>query len=116
MNNEIKEKLNDIIELIEQSNEYQKCLEIKRQMSKNDYLNKLIIEIKQLQKKVVRFNDNKIKQELTRKMQELEQIPIYQEYNNYLNIVNYKLDFIKSSLNEYFDYKLNNMTTDKNTN
>lgn len=117
INKEIEDKLNDIVFCIKDSDEYKKCIEIKKQMDKNSDLTQLITEIKELQKKYIRENDDSLKKELQEKEKQLNQIPIYIEYNNYLREVNEKINLIKESLNEYFDEKLNGDITEiKSTN
>lgn len=109
----VEEKINDIVNCIINSYEYKRCLEIKEQMIQCGELNQLIKDIKRLQKKYIRTNENLIKQELDNKQKRLEQIPIYCEYNGYLNRVNEKLELIRETFNDYFDQKLNQDTTER---
>lgn len=116
MNLEVEQKLNDIISYIQDSFEYKKCIEIKKKMANNQTINELVEQIKQLQKQLVKYNNKETKEELKKTEEKLKKIPIYQEYNNYLVIVNEKIELIKMSLNDYFDKKLNNDIMTKNTN
>ncbi len=107
LSKEVEENLDDIINYIMNSKEYKKCIEIKKKMSKNKELNKLIEEIKLLQKEYIRKNSESIKEELEKKEHELNDIPIYVEYNNNLEAVNNMIDLVKDELNDYFYKKLN---------
>lgn len=109
----IEEKMNDIVSCIKNSHEYKKCLEIKKQMTQSEELNQLIKDIKNLQQKYIKTNEDLIKQELDNKQKRLEQIPIYCEYNRYLEKVNEKLEFIKETFNDYFYQKLNHDTPER---
>lgn len=108
LNKEQKEKLEDIIEYIINSIEYKKCIEIKNIMKSNTNINKLINDIKILQKKYIKNNyDKELKLELNRKEEELNKIPIYVEYNLNLSKVNEMINLVKEELNDYFYNKLN---------
>ncbi|MCI8346451.1 MAG: YlbF family regulator [Bacilli bacterium] len=109
----VEKKINDLIDYIINSYEYKRCLEIKKQMTQCNELNQLIKDIKKLQQDYIKTNGNSIKQELNKKQKRLEQIPIYCEYNRYLERINEKLDFIKESFNDYFDQKLNQDITER---
>lgn len=107
LNKDIEESLDDIINYITNSKEYIKCIEIKKKMSKNKKLTELIEDIKKLQKKYIKENDESIKEKLDSKEKELNEIPIYVEYNNNLEVVNNMINLVKDELNDYF-YKLLN--------
>lgn len=109
----VEKRINDIIDYIMNSYEYKRCLEIKKQMTQCNELNKLIKDIKQLQQDYIKTNKSSIKQEMNNKQKRLEQVPIYCEYNRYLQKINEKLDFIKESFNDYFDQKLNKDITER---
>ncbi len=107
LNKEIEKNLDDIINYITSSKEYIKCIEIKNKMKDNKKIQKLIEEIKTLQKKYIRENNPDIKKELESKEKELNEIPIYVEYNNNLEVVNSMINLVKDELNDYFYNKLN---------
>ena len=67
----------------------------------------LVENIKILQKKYVRTQDEKVKEELDAKQARLDSIPLYDSYQKKLAEVNRKIDFIKDELNDYF-YKVVN--------
>lgn len=102
-----KEKLDDIVFYIINSIEYKKCVDIKKKMSENKELIEEIESIKKLQKEFIKSNDIKIKEQLDNKINYLNTIPIYVEYNNNLEKVNDMIDLVKEKLNDYFYDKLN---------
>ena len=100
--------LDEVITCIKESSEYQECLKMKKQMDSNEELTELINKVKELQKKYIRSNyDSKIKEELDECEAKLNEIPIYNIYLEKLNQVNYMIDYVKDSLNNYFDQLLN---------
>ena len=105
MNKDILLKVDEIIKEIENSPEYQKYLKLKEQISENKNLIKIINEVKVLQKDIVHHLDKK--DELNKKIDELNNYPLYREYNNTLYEINNTLEIIESSLNNYFYNKLN---------
>ncbi len=109
MTNNIEKALEEVIKEIKESKEYQSCLELKSRMQKNEDLKIKIEEIKNLQKKYVRtdFEDKNIAQELRKKEEELNEIPIFVEYNRNLEEVNKKIELVKEELNDYFNQKFN---------
>lgn len=107
LNKNTEECLDDIINYIMNSKEYKKCIEIKKKMSKNEQIKNLIEEIKILQKKYVKEQNESIKNELKIKEQELNEIPIYAEYSNNLEVVNNMINLVKDELNDYFYKKFN---------
>ena len=77
-------------------------------MDCNQEIKKLVTEVKVLQKKYIRSNyDIDIKNELNELENKLNSIPIYVVYLQNLEKVNYMIDYVKESLNSYFDKLLN---------
>ncbi len=106
--------LEDVILEIKNSNDYLKCIELKKKMDNNKELTDLVEKVKKLQKKYVNSNyDSKIKEELDLVNSKLNDIPLYVMYLQYLEKVNGKIEFVKDSLNDYF-YKLLNNDTSEN--
>lgn len=104
LNDEILLKVDELINLIKNSFEYQRYLYLKEQMKKSDIL-LLINEIKVLQKDIVHHLD---KQKLLKcKMEELNGEPLYREYNNILAIINNWYAIIEKKINYYFEEKMN---------
>lgn len=105
LNDEILNKVNEIIEVIKKSDDYQKYLLLQEKMNNNDELISLINEVKELQKMIVNGKDRE--NELKEKMDLLENNPLYREYNNTLGVINNQLSIIENTLNNYFYKKLN---------
>lgn len=100
--------LNEVIDCIKESPEYKDCIKIKEQMDSNGELVELINKVKELQKKYIRSNyDSNIRKELDKYESKLKEIPIYNIYLTKLEEVNKKIDYVKDSLNDYFDQLLN---------
>ncbi len=105
MNKEVLDKVDEIISLINDSDDYKKYLLLKEKISKNKELSKLINEVRVLQKDVVHHLNKK--DELNEKNKELNNHPLYREYNNTLYEINNTYGIIESKLNKYFTSKLN---------
>lgn len=105
LNKEILDKIDEIILLIESSSNYQKYLNLKDTISNNKDIMILINEIKVLQKDVVHHFDKK--ELLNKKIEELNNFPLYREYNNILYELNNEFSIVESSINNYFNKKIN---------
>ena len=105
MNNEIINKIDEIIKTIEESEVYKKYLFLQEEMKKNKKVNKLLNEVRVLQKDVVHHVSKKEK--LEQKMNELREYPLYLEYTNTLDELNNTYTIIENSINKYFQEKLN---------
>ena len=105
MNKEILNKVDEIIKDIESSNEYQKYLLLKDKIFNDKELIRLINEVKVLQKDVVHHLNKK--ELLEEKLEELDNNPLYREYNNTISEINNTFAIIESSINNYFQNKLN---------
>lgn len=105
---ELYKSLEDVIECIIQSSEYQECITIKKKMEANQELMMMIKDIKKLQKKYVQSNySNSVKEELDELEGKLNTIPIYVIYLQKLEIINEKIEYVKDSLNDYFNSLMN---------
>ena len=105
LNKEILDKVDEIIQNIENSDVYKKYLFLKSQIDNNKELKKLINEVRVLQKDIVHHVKNK--KELEEKLNELNTHPLYLEYINTLDEINNIYGIIESNLNNYFNKKLN---------
>lgn len=99
--------LEEVVSCICNSKEYQNCIILKKQMNENDEVKELVDKVKKYQKKYVNTHDKNIKLELDNLERQLNEIPLYTIYLQNLEIVNEKIDYVKDSLNEYFDQLLN---------
>ena len=100
-------KVDEIIEYIESSDNYQKYLLIKEKMSNDQEINTLLYEIRHLQKLLANNYNKNIENELEEKNKELNSIPLYREYLNILDELNNIFNIIENGLNNYFYNKLN---------
>ena len=100
MNNEIINKIDEIINKIENSELYQKYLDLKEKLDNNKELMTLINEVKLLQKDVVHHIDKK--ELLDKKINELNSYPLYREYSNTVFEINNVYAIIENDLNNYF--------------
>lgn len=104
MENFVNKELDEIITYIKNSSNYKKCISIKKKMSSNSEICKLIEDVKFLQKKYVKssYMDQDTKKLLDMYEERLNQIPIYVLYNNYLREVNDMIDLVRDEINDYF--------------
>ena len=105
LNKEILLKVDEIIQSIIDSDEYKKYLMLKDKISNNKELIILINEVKVLQKDVVHHIN--CKDELNEKINELNNHPIYREYNNTLSLINNTYVILENSINNYFQKIMN---------
>ena len=96
--------LDELLLFIQNSSEYQKCLSLKEKMKDNEEIQTLVADVKKYQKKYVQSGyDSKIKETLDDLEKRLSEIPIYVVYLENLSKVNEEIDYIRDSLNDYFD-------------
>ena len=107
MENFVNKKLDEVINCIINSDDYKKCILLKEKMAKSEDITSLVDSIKKLQKKYVNTNDQELLVELEKLEGELNNIPIYVIYMQYLEKVNEKIEFVKDELNNYFYEVLN---------
>ena len=105
MNNEILNKVDELVKEIESSEEYQNYLKLKEKINNNKELMQLINKVRVLQKDYVHHVSKK--DELNELLDELNNDPLYREYNNSLYEINNIYAIIETSLNNYFNDKLN---------
>ena len=105
LNNEILNKVDEIVNFIKNSDDYQKFLLLQEKMNDNKNIINLINEVKALQKDIVHGKDKEKK--LKEKMNLLDNDPLYREYNNTLSEINNRIAIVENTLNNYFDKKLN---------
>lgn len=95
--------IQDIIDTIKNSKEYQMCIKLKKQMADNPLICEKVKQIKKMQKQFVQSGyDSKIQKELDILVKELEAVPVYVIYMENLELVNQKIDYVRDSLNDYF--------------
>lgn len=105
---DVYKALDEVIDCIQNTNEYQRCISLKEQMSQNEELVSLVEDVKKRQKQYIRSGyDSTIKKELEELEKKLNEIPIYTIYLENLSKVNEMIDYVRDSLNDYF-YQLFN--------
>lgn len=105
MNKEVSKKVDEIIQDIESSDLYKKYLSLKEQISNNSKLMELINKVRIMQKDVLHKIEDKEKLESL--VNELNNHPLYREYNNTIYEINNIYGIIESNLNNYFDKVIN---------
>ncbi len=105
MNKEINKKIDEIIKDIETSPQYLKYLSLKEQIDNNKELMELINKVRVMQKDVLHKMEDKEK--LDNLVNELENHPLYREYNNTIFEINNIYGIIESNLNNYFNKIIN---------
>lgn len=108
----IENKINELFQTIENSNEYKSYLEIGRVLENDDEINSLINEIKKLQKESVNLeynNDDRYKEvdrEIEEKVKLLNSKPMYQEYLHKMNEFNDVLAMSSNNIEKYINSKI----------
>jgi len=109
----IENKINKLFNTIENSKEYQDYLKIGSSLEKDKRINKLINEIKNLQKKSTKLEYEKndkykeIDEYIEKKVEELNNIPAYREYLHKMNEFNDILAMSSKTIEDYVDEKIN---------
>ena len=102
----LNKKLEEVITVIKESEDYQECIKLKEKMKKNAELMQLVDTLKTLQKEYVKdgYQDKEKLEEVENKLYE---IPIYVTYMERLEKVNQMISYVEDDLNDYF-YQLFN--------
>ena len=103
--NELRCVFDDLIVTIQESKDYQEYLEFAYKMKKNNEIQALIREIKQLQKDLVQlevhYKDTEaVTLQYQQKLEELESFPLYQEFLVRQKNVNIVLQMVKGQIEE----------------
>lgn len=101
----VLKKIDELVLIIKNSKEYNTYLKIKEQLEENKQISELIKEVKQEQQYVVKNNLFNKEEDtvLQEKIKKLESIPLYNDYLNAIDDLNYYLEPIKK-IQDYFDY------------
>ena len=108
----IENNISELFNSIENSNLYKEYKKMSDILSKDKDINKLINEIKKLEKKATyleSINDNKYKEideEIKRKSDILNNNHIYQEYLNKMDEFNNELAMSSKIINDYIEEKV----------
>ena len=112
MNNEILDKVDEIITYIKDTDEYKDYVLLKDKLESNSKVKSLIKEVKSLQQKLVkaeayRKDSKELESNYNQKLSELDKIPLYTDYKNSVEKLNEMYQTIKNRLDDYFYNKLN---------
>ncbi len=112
MNDPIIEKVEDLVSIIKNSEEYQQYMMLKEKIQKNIELTSLIENIKRIQKELVKKEANKedineLEKEYFHLLEKLNQIPLYVDFKNTQRSLNEIYQSIKEQLDDYFNKVFN---------
>lgn len=112
LNNEVLEKVDEIVSYIENSDSYKKYQDISLKMKNDNDIMTRINSIKKIQKKIVKLESLKedispLEAEIESILEELNSYPIYQEYTYLLEDLNNTFQNIKTIIENYINDKLN---------
>lgn len=108
----IENKLDELFSAIESSNEYQAYLNIGKVLENDEEINSLVTEIKELQQKSVRLEEQgnqeykEIDKLIEEKVKLLNSKPIYQEYLRRMNEFNDIIAESSNSIEKYVNDKI----------
>lgn len=112
VNNEILNKVDEIVSEIKMSKNYQDYLFLKDKLKNNEKATNLISDIKKLQKEIVKKES--LRQDITdtdkqleEKINLLNQIPLYVEFIEKQEELNLTYQLLKQELDDYFNNLLN---------
>lgn len=108
MRDKILNKTDEIIDIIRESDEYKKYLQVSNKLKNHDEIMNLINEIKSLQKEIVKDKSlNKdttnIDNEINKKLNQLEEYPIYLEYIYLQEDLNNSIQLVKEGIENYIN-------------
>lgn len=106
---EIPKKVQEIVDFIKSSEEYQKYLYLENKMKSHPTIPKTIEEIKKLQKEAVQkesqgLDITSIEQRLSSLEKELKDIPLYQDFLYQQENLDYLFTYIKDAIEQLFQF------------
>lgn len=108
LNKEILDKIDEIVEFVKDSKEYQQYLFLEQKMKEHPKIPKLISEIKKLQKKAVKASNKEevsiIDEEILTIQNELEDIPLYVDFLRVQSELNVTFSIIKETIDKIFEF------------
>ena len=102
----LNKAVEEVISVIQKSDDYQKCLELKEKMRQNKELMQLVENIKEAQKRYIK-NGSQDKKEIQVLEEKLSNYPIYVLYQQHLEKINSMISYVQDDLNEFFTQLLN---------
>lgn len=112
VDNSVLEKVEDLVSTIKGGKEYHEYIELAEKVKKNDKINKMIQEIKALQKEIVKQEMNgenveNLEKKVKNYLDQLENIPLYTDFVEKQQELNEIYQLIKKRLDDYFYEKFN---------
>ncbi len=112
MNDSVIEKVEEIVSIIKNSEEYQQYLMLKEKMKKNKKATTLIEQIKKIQKELVKkeaskMDTSELETEYFHLLEMLNQIPLYVDFKHTQSNLNEIYQTIKERFDDYFDQVFN---------
>ena len=112
LNNEVLEKIDDIVSYVKESDTYKRYLEVEEKMKNNLDIMDKINKIKSIQKEIVKLEIDKkdissLEKEVDEIISNLNTYPIYQEYSYLLEDLNNTFQEIKFIIENYLNNKIN---------
>lgn len=108
----INNKIDDLFETIKNSKEYKAYQNIGEVLKDNDEVNDLVEEIKKLQQKSVRLEEQnnpeykEVDKLIEEKVKKLNSIPVYQEYLRKMEEFNDVIATSRNNIEEYINSKI----------
>ncbi|MBQ7136838.1 MAG: YlbF family regulator [Bacilli bacterium] len=111
MRDKILNKVDEIIDIIRNSEEYYKYIEISNKLKEHEEIMGLIDDVKSLQKRLVKeeslnLDISYIDKEINQKLALLEAYPIYLEYIELQESLDHSIGIVKDGIEKY----INNIT------
>ena len=100
--NNIEKEIDNLFNELESSDLYKNYKKVKKQLEENNELNKILTEVKRLQKIAVNEKDKNVDIELKKLYKTLDNYPLYQSYLSIKEELEEELQNISITLNNYF--------------
>ena len=105
----IQVKIDALIDTIKESQEYKRYIEIDKVLNKNKEINNLVNDVKKMQQRAVMLEYHKdhrykkLDDKVKKLIDELNSIPLYQEYTRRLNDLNDMISYVTYNIEEYIN-------------
>lgn len=111
VNQEISKKLDELISYVQEQDNYKRYRLAEEQLKKNKEILDLIEKIKNLQKEMIKKelsqeNIDDLQKDYQKCLDRLNRYPIYQEYQELQQELNEEFQYIKRTLETYFQEKI----------
>lgn len=108
MKDKVLEKIDEIVSMIQNSEEYIRYIEISNKMKENKEVLEKIESIKKLQQQLVKEeakgNDVQVlDKKIQEKLKQLEEIPLYLEYTYLQEDLNHSISLVKEKIENYMN-------------